>query len=208
MMDLEIDEIGYVFYPSQLGYDLQNFSKRFHNKKYKDIMKVIRSFIEAGGIFHYNRLNDFDILVDMSLQRYGLHSYLDDARFREGFRDITHFLHQNGWLRMVSLDIKGKTIAVDVGAEFKGTYTFFLGGTDPECMGVAKVMNMHHLERACREKANKVDFLCGDFHWKKLWHLDPEPLYQFVTFPMDSGKILHPDLPLDIFSLSEGLTHA
>jgi len=27
----------------------------------------------------------------------------------------------------------------------------------------------------------KVDFLCGDFHWKKLWHLDPEPLYKFVT---------------------------
>ena len=26
----------------------------------------------------------------------------------------------------------------------------------------------------------EVDFLCGDFHWKKLWHLDPEPLFKFV----------------------------
>ncbi|MBN1847653.1 MAG: GNAT family N-acetyltransferase [Deltaproteobacteria bacterium] len=208
IVDLGIDEIGYVFYPSQVDYDLQGFSKRFHNKKYKEIMKVIRSFADAGSVFHYNRLDDFNILVDMSLQRYGSHSYLDDGRFREGFRELIFFLHQKGWLRMVSLEIMGKTVAVDVGATYMGTYTVFLGGTDPDYMGVAKVMNMHHLEWACREKMNKVDFLCGDFHWKKLWHLDQEPLYQYITFPLDSGKVIHPDIPLEIFSMSEVLTHA
>jgi hypothetical protein len=101
---------------------------------------------------------------------------------------------------MVSLEIKGKTVAVDVGAEF--------GGTDPESIGVAKVMNMHHVEWACREKMNKVDFLCGDFHWKKLWHLDPEPLYQFVTFSLESDKNLHPSPPMEVFSISEGLINA
>ena len=208
LADFEIDETGYAVYPSQLDYDLNNFSKRFHNKKYKDIIRVIRSFMEAGGAFHYNRLNDFDVLVDMSLRRYGSYSYLDDVRFRDGFRDITHFLHQKGWLRMVSLEIKGKTVAVDVGAEFGGTYTVFLGGTDPESIGVAKVMNMHHVEWACREKMNKVDFLCGDFHWKKLWHLDPEPLYQFVTFSLESDKNLHPSPPMEVFSISESLINA
>ncbi len=42
-------------------------------------------------------------------------------------------------------------------------------------------MNMHHIEFACQHGLRKVDFLCGDFHWKKLWHLDPEPLYKFVS---------------------------
>jgi CelD/BcsL family acetyltransferase involved in cellulose biosynthesis len=109
---------------------------------------------------------------------------------------------------MVSLDVKGKTVAVDVGAEFGGTYTVFLGGTDAEHSGVAKVMNMHHLERACKGKIDKVDFLCGDFHWKKLWHLDPEPLYQFITFYLDSDASLHSNLSMADFSIGEGLANA
>jgi hypothetical protein len=56
-----------------------------------------------------------------------------------------------------------------------------LGGTDPEFRGVAKAMNMQHLEFACEHQLSRVDFLCGDFHWKKLWHLDPQPLYKYVS---------------------------
>ena len=56
-----------------------------------------------------------------------------------------------------------------------------LGGTDPEFRGVAKAMNMQHLEFACEQRLSRVDFLCGDFHWKKLWHLDPQSLYKYVS---------------------------
>jgi hypothetical protein len=42
-------------------------------------------------------------------------------------------------------------------------------------------MNMQHLEFACEQRLSRVDFLCGDFHWKKLWHLDPQPLYKYVS---------------------------
>lgn len=92
-----------------------------------------------------------------------------------------HFLHRQGWLRMVSLEIAGKTVAVDIGSLYKGTYTVFLGGTDRDVQGIAKAMNMYHIESACNEGFSKIDFLCGDFHWKKLWHFDLEPLYKFVT---------------------------
>jgi CelD/BcsL family acetyltransferase involved in cellulose biosynthesis len=81
---------------------------------------------------------------------------------------------------MLSMDIEGATAAVDLGCIYHSIYTVFLGGTDPRFLGVSKVMNMHHIDFAFERRMKKVDFLCGDFHWKKLWHLDPEPLYKYV----------------------------
>jgi hypothetical protein len=177
---LSMDEIGYVLYPRDLGPDLTRYRARFPNKKFKAILKEVRSFAETVASFHLNRLKDFDRLVDMSVKYYGEDSYLYDSRFREGFRDLMYFLQQGGRLRMVSLEIQGETVAVDLGALWRGTYTVFLGGADQRFPGVAKAMNMHHIEFACNKGISKLDFLCGDFHWKKLWHLDPEPLFKFV----------------------------
>jgi CelD/BcsL family acetyltransferase involved in cellulose biosynthesis len=120
-------------------------------------------------------------MVDMSLTSFGKSSYFYDSRFTEGFREVLRLLSRNGWLRMVSLEIGDKTVAVDMAAVYKGSYVVMLGGTDPEFRGVAKAMNMQHLEFACEQRLSRVDFLCGDFHWKKLWHLDPQPLYKYVS---------------------------
>ena len=177
--DLTVDEIGYVLYNRGLGPDLAHYRHRFSNKKFKAILKEVGSYMKNAS-FHLNRLEDFDLIVDMSVEYYGKDSYLHDSRLREGFRDIMFFLQQRGWLRMVSLEIEGRTVAVDLGALRQGTYTLFLGGADRAFPGVAKVMNMHHIEFASENGISKVDFLCGDFHWKKLWHLDPEPLFKFV----------------------------
>lgn len=180
-LGLEVDEIGYVLYPPNMSFDLNVYRDRFSNKKFKTIMKVVRSFTDSDSTFHLNKLEDFDFLVKMSLDHFGSASYLHDQRFREAFREMMYFLFDKQWLRMISLEMGGKTAAVDIGALFGGTYTVFLGGTHPEFLGIAKVMNMHHIEFAFKEGFSKLDFLCGDFHWKKLWHLDPEPLYKFVT---------------------------
>jgi hypothetical protein len=178
---LSIDEIGYVLHPPELDFDITLYRKRFSHKRVKDILKVIGTFMGHDAVFHMNRLDDFEVLVRMGLDYFGAGSYLHDDRFREGFREVTHFLRRKGLLRMVSLQLNGRVAAVDIGAVYQGVYTVFLGGTHPDFLGVAKAMNMHHIVSACNEGFSKVDFLCGDFHWKKLWHLDPEPLYKFVT---------------------------
>ena len=178
---LVVDEIGYVLYPGTFDFDVAHYAKRFSAKKFKNLKKTVQSLTAEQSSFHINRLEDFDVLVDMSLQRFEEGSYLFDSRFRESFRDVMVFLKRKGWLHMVSLEIKGQTAAIDLGAMFNDTYTVFLGGTHPEFPGIAKAMNMYHVEFACMNKFRKIDFLCGDFHWKKLWHLDPEPLYHYVS---------------------------
>jgi hypothetical protein len=60
-------------------------------------------------------------------------------------------------------------------------------------------MNMHHIEFALEQGFSRVDFLCGDFYWKKLWHLDPEPLYKFLS------PCLKEQLELPVFLPSTGL---
>jgi hypothetical protein len=178
---LSLDEVGYGLYPSQLDFKLESYVRRFSNKKFKAIIKVIDSIKGLGSRFYVNRLTDFNTLVDMNLENFGENSYLYDQRFRESFHDLIHFLNLNGWLRMTSLEILGKTVAVDIGSVYNGVYTVYLGGASRDLPGVAKVMNMYHIEYAFQNRIFKVDFLCGDFHWKKLWHLSPEPLYKFVT---------------------------
>lgn len=179
--DLEEDEIAYLFHPPDLGFDLNTYFKRFSWKKLKAIKKEISSLLVPGCSWHFNRLSDYDLLVEMNVNRFGVSSYFYDSRFAGSFRDAVQWLYQRGWLRMVSLEIKGETAAVDLAAAFEGIYVVFLGGTHSEFPGVAKAMNMHHLEFACDQRFSRVDFLCGDFYWKKLWHLDPEPLYKFVS---------------------------
>ena len=166
---LELDETGYLFHPPEMGFDMKTYFQRFVWKKLKAIKKEIEGMLAAGASWHVNCLTDYDIMVDMSLTTFGKSSYFCDSRFTEGFREV------------LRLEIGSKTVAVDMAAVYRGTYVVLLGGTDPEFRGVAKAMNMQHLEFACEQRLSRLDFLCGDFHWKKLWHLDPQPLYKYVS---------------------------
>jgi len=185
---LSVDETGYVLFPSRMEGGLGAYHGRFPRKKIKSILKDIERVAGPESSFTEGRTQDFDLLVSMSLSAFGPKSYFFDERFTRGFADAQKYLLANGLLRMTSLQKKGKTLAVDMGCVYQGVYTLLAGGTDPEVLGVAKAMNMHHVEVSCREKFSKVDFLCGDFNWKKLWHLDAEPLYKYVTPAPDAPR--------------------
>lgn len=120
-------------------------------------------------------------MVQMSLGRFGDESYFSDKRFLESFRDLKDHFHEKGWLRMTTVLIDGEPAAVDMGCVYQGVYTLLAGGTHNDYPGVAKVINLHHMKEACREKYEKVDFLCGDFSWKKIFHLSPNPLYKLCN---------------------------
>ena len=179
--DLEVDEIGYILHPRDLDFDIERYYNRFTWKKLKAIKKEIASMLGADPSWRLNRLSDYDRLIQLNLASFGEDSYFHDSRFTEGFREVLWFLERNGWLRLVAMEVAGLTLAVDLAARFHGLYVPLLGGTHPDYRGVAKAMNMHHIEFAIAQGLSRVDFLCGDFTWKKLWHLDPEPLYKFVS---------------------------
>ena len=95
----------------------------------------------------------------------------------ESFRSLMQLLHERNQLRMVTVIVDGEPAAVDMGSLHNGMLTMLAGGTNEKFRGIAKLINMHHITYACEQKLDSVDFLCGDFNWKTLFHLTPAPLY-------------------------------
>jgi len=172
-----VDEMGYLFLPPDHGYDMSNYFGQFSRKSRKNILRELAAIENLGVTYRYDDIGDFDLMVALSMERFGNQSYFFDLRFRESFRTLAGFLRGNGWLRFTTVLINDEPAAVDMGCVYRGVYTLLAGGTNSRYLGVAKLINFHHMQRACQERLDQVDFLCGDFNWKKLFHLTPRPLY-------------------------------
>ena len=172
-----VDEIGYIFTPARHGYDMENYWSQFSGKSQKRLRREIQSIADRGLEWRYDHPGDFDLMIAMNVQRFGAESYFSDPRFSWGFAEMVQLFKDRGWLRVTTALVEGQVAAVDIGVLYKGVYTLLAGGTNPSFPGVAKVINMHHMHRACQERTREVDFLCGDFNWKKMFHLQERPLY-------------------------------
>lgn len=178
-----VDETGYLFSPPGCGYEYNNYLSEFSSKSRKRLRQEMDAFSARGVEFRYDSPEDFDLIVRMNISRFGEKSYFSDPRFRESFRDLADLLGQRGLARLTTVLVEGRPAACDLGAVYNGAYTLLAGGTESDYPGVAKLINLHHIERACREKLELVDFLCGDFSWKSLFHLSPRPLYLISSSP-------------------------
>lgn len=183
-----VDEIGYLFTPPQYGYDIENYFHEFSGKSERRLKKELAAFDALGVQYRYDDLADFDRLVAMNVGRFGDHSYFHDVRFLESFRSLLHLLRDRGWLRLTAIVIGGNLAAVDIGCIWNKTYTLLGGGTSADYPGVAKLINIHHMKFACERHIQQVDFLCGDFSWKKLFHLTPRPLYLLSNMPVEAPR--------------------
>jgi CelD/BcsL family acetyltransferase involved in cellulose biosynthesis len=142
------------------------------------------SRLEASGIsFRHNHIADAEHLFRMNIDAFGENSYFFDPRFLNSFEHLIQLLLDNGMLRITTVLIGSKIAAVDIGAVRNRHYTVLAGGTSQEFMGVAKLINIHHMEWACAQRLESVDFLCGDFGWKERFHLSRRPLYQIKAGP-------------------------
>jgi hypothetical protein len=177
----EVDEVGYHFVPARYGHSAQAYLGEFSHKSAKRLMKELDTFEARGYEIRINHLPDFDHLIGLNLSRFGAASYFYDIRFADAFTDLMQLCHRNGWLRLTTVVMDGRPAAVDFGCLFNGNYTLLAGGTHPDYPGIAKLINMHHIRHACEEKYRDVDFLCGAFSWKTLFHLEARPLYKLAS---------------------------
>ncbi|MEW5796238.1 MAG: GNAT family N-acetyltransferase [Candidatus Zixiibacteriota bacterium] len=173
----QVDEVGYLFCPPRYGFDMERYYEEFSHKTAKKLRRELAGWDDRGATWRFDNPEDFETLVELNLGRYAANSYFYDRRFLEGFRALRDLLSERGWLRMVTILVGGEPAAVDMGAVFNGTMTMLAGGTSANHVGIAKLINVHHMTWACEQKLERVDFLCGDFNWKGIFHLTPAPLY-------------------------------
>ena len=173
-----LDEIGYLFLPEQHAFCFQTYLDGLPRKTLKGLQREPNILRQRGVTFRYDCRRDIEQLFRMNLEAFGEHSYFDDERFLDGFERLLAELDRRGSLRVTTVLVDGEIAAIDVGGVWHNAYTVLAGGTNREFPGVAKLINFHHLEVACRERFDSVDFLCGDFGWKQRFRLVPRPLYQ------------------------------
>jgi hypothetical protein len=178
------DETGYLFLPGHYQYAFQGYWSTFTGKSRKKLRGEIDRLKSSGITFRYNHLPDLEWMFRLNLERYQSHSYFYDTRFLGAFESLAAWLQANDLLRITTVLIGGRAAAVDMGAVWNDTYTVLAGGTHADFPGVAKIINLHHLEWACARRISVVDFLCGDFNWKQRFHLTPRTLYQIKRPPM------------------------
>jgi len=174
----QVDEIGYLFYPAACGGTFGGYVSRFSRQSRKRLGRECDDLAARGLTFRHDRLADVEHLVDLNLSAFGSRSYFADARFLDGFERVLGWLLGRRALRVTTALVGGVVAAVDVGATWRRHHAVFAGGTSPEFPGIAKVINFHHIEWACAARLASVDFLCGDFGWKRRFHLSPRPLYR------------------------------
>jgi CelD/BcsL family acetyltransferase involved in cellulose biosynthesis len=177
------DEIGYLFYPARYGFRMENFWRVFPGKSRKKLITEIEKIKARNLAFRFNHLADLEAMFQLNLNAFEANSYFYDNRFHGAFERLAAYLWDANMLRITTVLIEDKIAAVDMGAIFNHSYTILAGGTNPEFPGIAKAINLHHLEWSCGQRFEAVDFLCGDFNWKQRFRLTPRPLVAFTHHP-------------------------
>jgi hypothetical protein len=171
------DETGYLFYPEHYDFQMENFWRGFPGKSRKKLIGEIERIKAHNLSFRFNHLADLEALFQLNVNAFKANSYFYDDRFHRSFERLAAFLWDANMLRVTTVRVGEKIAAVDMGAIFNRSYTLLAGGTNPDFLGIAKAINLHHLEWSCRQRFDVVDFLCGDFNWKQRFRLTPRPLY-------------------------------
>ncbi len=173
----EVDETGYVFYPSEYGYSYEKYLMAFSGKSRKRLGREIDSIGDIEISENGGSPGDIEWMLRVNMEGFGKESYFSDPRFCDGFERMISALSSSGRLRVTTAKVGGKRAAVDIGAVLGSRYTILAGAASTEFPGIAKAINFHHMRVSCREKFSQTDFLCGDFGWKERFHLTARPLY-------------------------------
>ena len=175
---LAVDEEGFLFFPGRYNFSFNNYMEDFSGKSRKKLKRELTPLQENGISYRYDHFSDIEWLFRMNLEGFGESSYFSDSRFLASYEKLVSWLYDQKLLRITTVLLGGTIAAVDIGTLLNQSYTILAGGTNPEFLGVAKIINFHHLQWACQQRLDVVDFLCGDFGWKKRFHLTSRPLYE------------------------------
>lgn len=174
----EPDEINYSMRPAQYDCSFANYLEQFGGKTRKKLLSEVDKFKKSELTFRFDHLPDIEAMFKLNLKAFGTTSYFYDQRFLKAFERLAAWLSEEKLLRVTTILIKGKIAAIDMSAVWRNCGMVLAGGTNPDFPGIAKLINLHHIERACNEKLETVDFLCGDFNWKERFHLHRQQLYK------------------------------
>lgn len=124
-----------------------------------------------------------DLLFDYSNRRWeGRTSSVafQERRMRDLYREWAHAATARGWLRLITLDLDGASIAVLLAARIKKTCYFQMQGFQPECHALSPgtMLTADTVRWSIEEGCEHFEFMIGDEGYKQLWA--PNHTHQLV----------------------------
>lgn len=162
-------------YPS-----VESFLQRFNGKKRYNLRRDQKLILAKNPKTHVNRFKDIEKLFELSIKRF---ANKDESAFvaperRQTFREIIDQATEYE-ARMISTEIDGEIVGVDLIAIYKGIYYSLNGAYNLEKHpGLGNYTNLLMIQDALNLGAKAVDFLEVSYGWKEDW-FEPIPLFQF-----------------------------
>lgn len=154
-------------------------------KKKRYNLRRDQKIIEAQEpIITFDRLSDFDALVNLSIKRFeekGEDTDWQDPRRVEAFRQIIRLGKQNGQyqVRTITVTIGNHIAAVDLIAIFQNCYYPLKCGYDVKNFpGIGSFVNLLEIDDAIQLGMRKMDFLEIGYGWKEKW-FEAVPLLKY-----------------------------
>jgi len=137
-----------------------------------DLRKVENQIIEVI----YNNQADLKKLFVLNNQNFS-DSYLQSNQDQGFWSDLLDLYN----CQIVSVKVGGEVLAVSLSIVFNGIYFYLINGVDSKKVsGLGKYLNKLNIEKAIELSCDYFDAGLGDCNWKKAWHFDPVPQYEFV----------------------------
>ena len=147
-------------------------------KRQKNFNRDIRSIPKYK--VRYNRLRDFDRMVELNIKQFDEESIYNDGPMRNSIYKMVKLAYKKKALQMISVEIKGRTEAVDVGILCGAGYHVVTGSSNNQKIpNIGKLITILSIKNAISKKAQFVDFLASSGYWKNMWNFNKEMLLKF-----------------------------
>lgn len=175
---LKPSEKRYYLNLEKIGYDLGKYFASFSAKHRKNLFYDVRKLAESGVDLHWgDSIRSLDDMFRLSKERFAENSDFLDEKALQQFRSFIEYLKREGLLIILTAEVAGKIVGIEVAAIYKNTYYVLNGGFDKNYSNVGKLLILEQIKKADAERCQEIDFLVGDTGWKELWNLDREPVF-------------------------------
>jgi len=157
-------------------YLLKAFSDRKKRAKFRRIITLLEEKHEVKIVI--NNFSDLELIMDLSVKKFGDESYLKTDRERRPFFDLIKL--PLDW-QAVTIIVDGVKIAGSLSVLYQGTYFYMLAGADMvKLPDIFKYLTKVNLELALTKNAKIFNCSLGECNWKNHWHMNKLAQYKLV----------------------------
>ena len=194
------------FYCIDLPPSLAEYELRLTASMRKDLRRSTRKLFEQVGasVSECTSLQELDqrldALIELNTKRWlatqqgGV--FQRKPREADFYRHFVPMASQNGWLRLLRMDVDGKTVAMEIGYRYGDQYYAVQGSFDVAGpSGAGKVLLLETLKRELDAGTRAFDLLSGDESYKQRYAANGRPVSEFFllrpslkTLPLRLGR--------------------